>query len=339
MNFFRRQFGLLLVMAVLLVKSPPVWAQPTGDPMQGVGKGVNVLGYDPIWQDPSKANFHPKLFASIKDGGFNLVRMNLFAFSHMGEDGRLDPGWLATLDRMVTAAQRAGLTVILDEHDSEICGKDARRCQTQLLAFWQQIASRFQKAPRSVLFEILNEPNGQLTTNAWNGLLAEALAVIRRTNPTRAVVIGPGDYNSFRALDKLVVPANDRNILITVHYYEPFKFTHQGTTWTIPSRSRDVGYHWGSLEEQQAVKRDFDTMATWSVTQERPLLLGEFGAYEAGDLTSRVAWTSAVARAAEAHKLSWCYWQFAGNFALFDISRDSWITSIHDALIPPDVPP
>lgn len=335
MKFSPRQFALLLVMVVLLVGSPPVRAQPTGDPMQGLGKGVNVLGYDPIWQDPSKARFHPKLFSSIKAGGFNLVRMNLFAFSHMGEDGRLDPGWLATLDHMVDAAQRVGLTVILDEHDSEICGKDVQRCQTQLLAFWRQIAPHFQKAPRSVLFEILNEPNGQLTTKAWNALLTEALAVIRHTNPTRAVVIGPGDYNSLHALDNLVVPSNDRNILITIHYYEPFKFTHQGTTWTVPSRAHDVGYHWGSLEEQQAVTRDFDTLAAWSLAQGRPLLLGEFGAYEAGDLTSRVAWTSAVARAAEAHRLSWCYWQFEGNFALFDISKNTWIASIHDALIPP----
>jgi endoglucanase len=333
MNRSPRCFFLLLVMAVFLVGARSLRAQTTDDPMQDLGRGVNVLGYDPIWQDPAKARFHPELFARIRAGGFNFVRMNLFAFSHMSPDGRLDPGWLATLDHMVAAAQGAGLKVILDEHDSESCGKDVQHCRSQLLAFWKQVAPRFQAATRSVLFEILNEPNGKLTSESWNGLLAEALQVIRQTNPTRTVVLGPGDYNSFRSLGQLVLPASDRNILVTVHYYEPFKFTHQGTTWTVPSREHDVGYHWGTTEEQEAVARDFDIMAAWGAARGRPLMLGEFGAYEAGDLASREAWTSAVTRTAEAHRMSWCYWQFEGNFAVFDISKDAWIAPIHNALI------
>ena len=30
-----------------------------------MGRGVNVLGYDPVWKDPAKARFQPRLFKVI----------------------------------------------------------------------------------------------------------------------------------------------------------------------------------------------------------------------------------------------------------------------------------
>ena len=41
---------------------------------------------------------------------------------------------------------------------------------------------------------------------AWNALHAEALAVIRKTNPTRNVIIGPAFWNNVGWLDKLELP-------------------------------------------------------------------------------------------------------------------------------------
>ena len=55
------------------------------------------------------------------------------------------------------------LTVIVDEHDYTVCGNNADTCKPKLLAFWKQVAARYQDAPPGVVFEILNEPNGQLT--------------------------------------------------------------------------------------------------------------------------------------------------------------------------------
>jgi endoglucanase len=77
-----------------------------------------------------------------------------------------------------------------------------------------------------VIFEILNEPNGQLTPDLWNQFLREALGVIRRTNPSRTVVIGPGQYNAIDQLDRLKLPEEDRRIIVTIHYYKPMEFTH-----------------------------------------------------------------------------------------------------------------
>jgi endoglucanase len=196
------------------------------------------------------------------------------------------------------------------------------------------VGARYRAAPASVLFEILNEPNGRLTAEVWNGLLVDALAVIRRDNPTRTVVIGPANYNSYASLFDLVLPEGDRNIIVTFHYYEPFPFTHQGTNWTTPSRENMTGVTWGTPEDRAAIGAEFDTVAAWAKAHDRPILLGEFGAFDKGDMASRVAWTATVARDAEARGFAWCYWQFDGNFVVFDMAHDDWVAPIHDALVP-----
>jgi endoglucanase len=298
-----------------------------------MGRGVNVLGYDPVWKDPAKARFQPRLFKVIHDGGFATVRMNLQAFAHMDADNRLDPAWLATLDRMVHAALGAGLVVILDEHDYRFCPEDVAACQPRLSAFWRQIGERYKDAPPALLFEILNEPNGKLDDGAWNQLLAVELAEIRRTNPERNVVVGPASWNSLDHLGGLELPAADRHLIVTIHYYQPMRFTHQGASW-VKEYTALSGVHWGSPEELQRIDADFDKAQAWATAHDRPILLGEFGAYDKADMDSRVRYTSAVARAAEARGWAWSYWQFDSDFVVFDIKADGWIKPIHDALIP-----
>lgn len=321
------------MLAALLALPSPARADAVRDAAR-LARGIKVLGYDPLWFDPAKARFQPRHFARIRAGGFSHIRMPMFGFAHMDADNRLDPRWLVTLDRMVADATASGLAVILDEHDFNACGRDLPACRSRLLAFWQQVALRFRSAPDTVLFEILNEPNRAVTPDAWNALLAEALAAIRQTNPARTVVIGPGNSNSYRSLPALELPEADRNIVVTVHYYEPSAFTYQGAGWANPGRENDVGRNWGAEAERAAVGAAFDQVAAWGRVHNRPMHLGEFGAYDKGPAGSRAEWTAAVARAAEARGMSWSYWQFDHDFLAYDMARDDWIAPIHDALVP-----
>ncbi|WP_413730018.1 hypothetical protein [Sodalis sp. RH22] len=50
------------------------------------------------------------------------------------------------------------------------------------------------------MFEIPDEPNRSLDAGYWNALLADALVVIRASNPTHTVIVGPASYNSLKAL-------------------------------------------------------------------------------------------------------------------------------------------
>jgi endoglucanase len=267
----------------------------------------------------------------IRDGGFSTVRVVLQAFRHMDADNTLAPQYLETLDRIVGAALTQGLTIILDEHDYAACGQDAAACRPKLMAFWRQVAERYSNAPPQMLFEILNEPNQDMNEH-WNATLAEALAIIRQSNPDRNVIVGPAFWNNVDWLDRLQLPADDRHLIVTVHYYLPMEFTHQGASWA-PQYAR-LGVTWGADADRAFLREKFDAVDAWAKAHDRPIFLGEFGAYDRGPLPSRVAYTSAVAREAERHGWAWAYWQFDADFVVYDIAHDRWNVPIHDALVP-----
>jgi endoglucanase len=326
-----------LALAVLLACGPVVGSLNAQidpyDQVAAMRRGVNIIGYDPLWKNSAKARFHERHFQLIHQAGFQTVRVNLQAFGHMDSRDRLDPAWLKTLNWVVKNALANDLTVILDEHDFGVCAKRADACRTKLLAFWQQVAEIYKDAPPSVLFEILNEPNGELTDERWNALQKDALAVIRKTNPVRNVVIGPGHWNSIQHLDQLDLLEDDRHIIVTVHYYAPMEFTHQGAAWSKQTAHLS-GVTWGSDAEKQRVVDDFAGVQQWSKTHKRPILLGEFGAYDKGAMESRVLYTAHVARTAESLGWAWTYWQFDSDFIVWDMAKDAWVEPIRNALIP-----
>ena len=300
-----------------------------------LARGVNVIGYDPLWRDRSRARFQAEHFKLIREAGFNHVRINLHPFrdARPGPDNKLSETYLKTLDWAVDQALANKLMVILDFHEFNDMAKDPQAKKDRFLAMWTQIAEHCKDRPSDVLFEILNEPNGQLTPQLWNEFLRDALAIIRKTNPTRTVIIGPAFWNNINHLAELQLPESDHNIIVTIHYYSPMEFTHQGASWT---NQRDkTGIPWNATEkETQAVQRDFDKAAAWAKQHNRPLYLGEFGAYDKAEMSSRVRYIGYIAREAEKRGWSWGYWQFDGDFIIYDIRNNRWIAPIRDALIP-----
>ena len=298
-------------------------------------RGVNVLGYDPYWNAGGERRFEWRHFAEIHKAGFDFVRVTLQAFKHMDAAGQLEPQWLTKLDDVVKQAQKNGLGVILDEHDFDVCSKDVEACQTRLSAFWTQVAPLYAAAPANVAFELLNEPHDKLNGDVWNSLFAQLLGIVRQSNPTRIVVVGPTHWNSLADLPLLKLP-EDPNLLVTFHYYEPFHFTHQGATWAGDEVKHLHGIVWGSASDRAAMGADFDKVAAWSQTSHRPILLGEFGAFDKSGtpLDLRTAYIGAARGEAERRGFGWSYWQFEGDFVAWDMPNQRWIEPILKALIP-----
>lgn len=326
----------ILIAALLAL---PAFAQPKPvdafEQNRRLGRGVNVIGYDPLWQASEPTRFQAKHFRLLKEAGFNSVRINLHPFRHMGPapDYALKASWFKTLDWAVEETGKAGLLAILDMHEFNTMGEAPEANHDKFLAFWRQLAAHCQNAPDRILFEILNEPNKKLTAALWNDYAREALAIIRQTNPTRNVIIGPTHWNAIDHLKELQLPAADRHIIVTVHYYKPMDFTHQGASWSSSKDKSNVAWL-GNDAERQALKRDFDQAAAWAKQNQRPIFVGEFGAYDKAPMDSRARYTDAVARLAESLGWSWAYWQFDKDFVLYDIPKDAWVEPILHALIP-----
>jgi endoglucanase len=319
----------LVSLAVPRARAADVFAQS-----KALARGVNIIGYDPIWRNREEARFTTNHFRLLHEAGFTCARINLHAFAHMTGDAALSPQWWAVADWAVTNALANHLAPILDLHEFQSMAEDPVTNKARFLGFWTAVSEHFKDAPDSVMFELLNEPNGKLTADLWNAYLAEALVIVRRSNPERAVIVGPVSWNAIRALPWLNLPAEDRHLIVTVHYYDPMTFTHQGASW-VPQFATNSGVVWaGSDAEKAAVLKDFQKANDWAKTNNRPVFLGEFGAYDKGDMDSRARYTACVARTAESLGWGWAYWQFDSDFVLYRIKQGEWVEPIRRALIP-----
>ncbi len=241
---------------------------------------------------------------------------------------------MARVDWAVSQALKNDLAVVINMHHFDELFADPDAEKAHFLAIWEQIGAHFKTAPDAVMFELLNEPNGKLEWDKWNDLAKTALKVVRSSNPNRTVVIGPANWNSLTALNELSLPSDDRNLIITFHFYEPFQFTHQGADWVNGSDAW-MGTKWQADDNQKnALAKALDQAAAWGKEHKRPIYLGEFGAFSKADPESRHLWTDAVARGAESRGMAWAYWEFCSGFGVYDPNSEQWNEPIRSALLP-----
>ncbi len=401
-------------------------------------------------------------FQLVKDAGFSAIRLPVKWSAHAlsAAPYTIDETFLKRVDWAVSNATKRGLSIIVNMHHYDELLTDPPAHLERFLALWRQIAERYKTQNDLVFFEILNEPNGKLEP-LWNEYASRALSVIRQSNPTRAVIIGPNGYNSIGKLAELTLP-NDPNIIVTVHFYDPFSFTHQGAEWVAPvpptgvtfprlglrlpwqnyswestvnikaDSSIDVTYNkgWAGVylhsdtaqagdtaqaitafqfktnrvvtllvackvsndgqnltnfvttqadttvtvncpasakdlfiqngssnpqatftisnlelatasgavsllsDEEPYLRSQLKRAADWGKTNQRPIFVGEFGAYNKGDPASRVRWTAFVRSQVEQQGLSWGYWEFGAGFGIYDRSAAKWRSDLLKALIP-----
>jgi endoglucanase len=275
----------------------------------------------------------------IKEAGFDSVRIPIRWSAHALEDKpyTIEKSFFDRVDWAINNAIKNNLYVIIDIHHYLELMKDPAGHSERFLGLWKQIAEHYKDYPDSVMFEPLNEPADKLYPPLWNELLKKALAVIRKSNPYRTVVIGPAEDNTINLLRKLDLPEKDRNIIVTIHYYTPLEFTHQGAEWISEKSNAWLGTTWtGTEKEKEAVTKAFDRAATWAKERNRPIHLGEFGVYEKADMDSRARWTAFVVNSAIERGWSFSYWEFCSGFGAYDQQTNSWRKPLLNALISPE---
>ena len=275
-------------------------------------------------------------FELIKNEGFNSVRIPIRWSAHALEESpyAIHQSFFNRIDWAIDQALQRDLLVVINIHHYEEIMSEPEKHLDRFLSLWQQISTRYKYYPIELIFEVLNEPHDALTAEIWNDYMVQAINVIRETNPTRILMVGPPDWNGIGGLSKLNVPENDTNIIVTVHYYNPFQFTHQGAGW-VDGSDEWLGTTWTATPSQkQAIIDDFSSVTSWANTHNRPIYVGEFGAYSAADMNSRIAWTTYLARHLESIGFSWAYWEFCSGFGIYNTSTESWNAGLIRALMP-----
>jgi endoglucanase len=271
------------------------------------------------------------------------VRLPVRWSNHASADAQalIDPVFMARVESVVNKLLARGVTVVLNMHhyrqlegnplDPNEKPVPAEVVQPRFFAMWKQIAERFSGAPPRLLFELYNEPHGAMEP-LWNDFASRALRVVRASNPTRVVVIGPHTWNSASALPQLVLPA-DPNLVLTVHNYEPFTFTHQGAEWVNPRLP--VGVDCCDAAQLAKMREMFDLAVSEARRVGYPVFVGEFGAYEKAPLAARVRYLRAFRQMAEERDLPWMYWELASGFGLYDPVARRFRPALKDALFGP----
>jgi endoglucanase len=243
-----------------------------GAPMLGKGWNLgNTLEKLPDWNVDNPCE--EWIFESLKEKGFDWVRIPVHWDSHADSDGNVDQDFLGTVDETVGWARNHGLVALINTHHEDWF--DQGGSLDRLVAIWRQVSTHFKAvSDDELVFEIFNEPK-TMSLETLNSMNAAVLPVIRETNPTRLVFLGGlgmmGRWWINANPDAMTIP-EDANLGLTVHSYDPWTFAASDAMLGPLVRSdsfteadeRDAHYQMGKLKSwaqtrgvQQVVLNEF----------------------------------------------------------------------------------
>ncbi|WP_227824198.1 MULTISPECIES: glycoside hydrolase family 5 protein [unclassified Clostridioides] len=283
---------------------------------------------------PWDVKMSDKYFDDIKMAGFDTVRIpvRFSDYTSDSNDYKIDEEFFKKIDGHIKYALDKELVVVLDLHHFEDIMKEPQINKEKFLKIWQQIANRYQKYDKKLVFELLNEPKESLSPQLLNEYFKEAINIIRKTNPKRTIIVGPYNYYQIDYLKDLNIPKNS-NIVVSFHYYEPNDFAFQGNIYHKGFENLSNITWEGTNEQLEYLKKRFDTVEKWANKNNVKVLLGEFGITKEAPEASRVAWIKAVREEAEKRNFSWAYWELASGFGIYNQVEGTWDEDILNALV------
>jgi endoglucanase len=287
-----------------------------------------------------RANFFTeKDVQYIASAGFDHIRLPVDEQQLWDSTGKRNEDAFMLLDSFMNWTNRAGLRVVLDLHilrshhfnEKEKPLWTHPEAQDKFIQLWKDLASAVNKWPNGmVAYEFMNEPVAD-DPEQWNRLLARVADSIRSWEPERTLVIGSNRWQSAATFDQLKVPANDKNIILSFHFYEPFHLTHYKASWTELKDFNGTVQYPGQIvvngqtpEEKRVYNRDtLEKMMAKPIhladSLKLPLYCGEFGVIDGSPRASKEAWYRDMVAIFDKHNIAYANWNFkAGSFGIVD---------------------
>jgi len=312
-------------------------------------KGINLSGW---FQESSPTEIHfkkytKKDFENIKSLGVDVIRLpiNIHSMTDGPPNYKLNELFLNFLDEAVNWAEELNISLILDNHSFDPSKHTDPHIGEILIPVWKNMAEHFKNRSGLIYYEILNEPHG-ISDSLWRSIQGEVIDEIRLIDTAHAIIVGASGFNSYNNLQYLT-PYEDKNLIYTFHFYEPFLFTHQGASWTdpslvslsgvpfpydastMPSVPDDLINTWVQWAMQSYfntgtisyVRGEIDKAVDFKETYNVNIFCGEFGVYKPNSLYNhRLLWYNIVRTYFEYHNIPWTSWDYHGGFGLFEDS-------------------
>lgn len=297
-----------------------------------------------------------ELILSIKEAGFNTIRIPVSWHNHVTDDDfTISKQWLDRVQEVVDFAIDADLYVIINTHHdvaynyyypaNEYMDISSKYIQS----IWTQIADRFSGYDNHLIFESLNEPRLKDTGYEWwldmnNTDCVEAVSCINQLNQLFVdTVRNMGGNNAerylmvpaycassdFAAHESFLLPTDSaqNRLIVSVHAYKPYHFALQG-----PEEEGSVSqFNLSDSQSTGEIDEALDNVYNQFVINGIPVVIGEFGARDKdGNLQDRVDLATYYIAAASARGITCCWWDnhyFHGtgeNFGLIDRLTNTW---------------
>lgn len=305
-----------------------------------IGRGIN---FGNALEAPNEGEWgltiRESYVQAIADAGFNSVRLPICWSAHTGRSDphTVDPAFLRRVDEVISWCLSRDLAVIITiHHFNELYNyPDDPLYRRMFFSIWRQLTLHYLGTDHEkLLFEVINEPEVNLTPEKWNILLPAIIDSIRVLDGDRTLIIDAPDYGAHTSLSKLKIPESENNLIVSTRYYLPWQFAQQGAWWSDwTDLSLYLGTTWrGSVAEKNAVISDMALIKNWSDNNKYPVTIGEWGSIMFADNQSRLTWTNFVRRQFELNGFSWSYFDFGVVFKAYSIAEGKWLTGFTEAL-------
>ncbi|MBT2451535.1 cellulase family glycosylhydrolase [Streptomyces sp. ISL-43] len=267
---------------VVRVPDNPMDAVAQMQPSWNLGNTLDAFPNESSWGNgqTTKATFD-----TIAAQGFRSVRIPVTWTDHQSTTApyTVDAAYMARVKQLVDWALADGLYVVLNvHHDSwmwvEKITSDHDNVMARFNSTWSQISTTFRDAPRTLIFEGINEPSFANATDAQKVTYLHELqtsfhSVVRASggaNASRMLSLttpgGSGDQVHLDNLYTTIAGLKDRQLIAQVHFYSWYPFS--------------VNVAGGTLYDAVAQKHLEDSFANMHrtlVAKGIPLYLGEYG--------------------------------------------------------------
>lgn len=194
---------------------------------------------------------------------------------------------LAHLDKMLPICTKIGLRVHIDLHTPPGGRREDLNCrlfedvkyQDHFVAVWEKLARRYKDNPAVSGFDLLNEPaEGFVFAGCahWPELALRVARKIRAIDPARTLIYEPAPWASTEAFKDLK-PLPLENVIYSVHFYLPLKFTTQGALG-VPTGAVYPGVIDGERWDKDALKKALNPVIAFQRKHGVPIYVGEFSA-------------------------------------------------------------
>jgi len=227
-----------------------VEAQP-GEPISDISafcseqKGFNLLGkFDVSW---SNTGFTQKEFSTIKDLGFNFVRLPIDyrTYTQAGNWDNFIETQVIKIDQALQWGEQYKVHVCINLHrvpgycvnsttlpaNQQLNLWTDSVAQKAFVKHWEYFANRYKNIPAERLsFNLVNEPSN-VTEAVYISVMNKAIDVIHSITPNRVIFVDGLDYGR-----KILLTLKDKpNIAQAMHSYDPFQLTHYQADWVSGS--------------------------------------------------------------------------------------------------------